>query len=223
MANNFNQSSTGTNIEFNLYYDTDMASIYYAEFIEGVDGTNVLRFGNRKTDFMVVCDDETKPYYKKSQLVKMKKSELFELYCYHDLPYNYNGIDYFTRQELIDDLLTITIKQYYTNYYKETRWHDLECDFVSRGYSQGDVVKFVNISTNNYSQKYIDNLLWDCPIGMILEVNGEEVCDIWDLLDDYCEFDETQFLENLEKIIKDETWKDEVMTFVRKNLEIKYL
>lgn len=224
MANSFNQSSTGTDIEFMLYYDIDLASIYYDEFVDG--GTNsvdVLRFGSRQVDYIVVCDDKDAPHYNISKLKRMKKQEVYDLYVFHELPYYYNDIEFFTKDELISDLQTVTRKSYWESYYNNTRWYDLECDFVSRGYSQGDPVKFNNLSGVTFTEEYITNILWDAPVSMVLSVNDEEVASIYDLVSNCYKFDEDEFTTNLEERIRGEVWADELMEFVKENMEIKYL
>lgn len=173
--NNFNQSSTGENIEFHVFYDNDMAQFYFKDFLEGADGTPV-EYIHKDVYLM---GDSSKPYYKKSQLNKMTKADLIELDQGYELlcPYEY---DTTTKQELVTAIYEVTIKHHYEYLCK---MHELRDFFthdyhVSRGYSQGDVVYIISIDGFYAGQKsHLDNIFWDMPIYMQIYVNNEPIID----------------------------------------------
>lgn len=209
--NNFDESSSGTNIELTVQYDNDLSSIYYEEFAS----KNVrLDFGRDSAVFLL--GDVTKPYYKKSELNKMKKDELIDLdQKYQCLcPYDYTE---YTKKELIDELKNVTIKQYYEYLISEYSWHNLRDNithnyYISNGYSQGDAVYIISIDEelNNKLRKYIDHVLWDTPIFIRLEVDGEEFNDD-DLLDDMYEYDKNSVIEKVKKLDISEDAKEWVI------------
>lgn len=184
--NNFDQSSSGENIEFDLWYDLDLASIYFHDF-EGE--TSRINFGRDNCAFLI--GDAEKPYYSLLDLKAKSKQELFNLCNEYELLGYTVSIDDYNKADYIDDLLKISHIRHYEHIFKNNNWHDIsdkiQHDFyISRGYSQGDAVFIVSIDEPITKEKrqYIDNILWDCPITINLNVNGQEFTES-DLLDDY--------------------------------------
>lgn len=186
--NNFDISSTGENIEFFVGYDTQLSQMYFSYFKEGKDGNEVLFFGDNS---YCVIGDNSKKYYKKSVLHKMNKAELLELAEYYDIAYG--G----TKKELIDLLADVSYKQFYTMHFDNKPWNNLDYDYISRGYSQGDSVKikFIDCQTE-FSEKYIDNLFWDSPIYINATVGEKEFFED-DFLDDQYEYDKAAVAEKI--------------------------
>ena len=185
--NNFNMSSAGENIELNVSYDSDLMQFWFDDFKDGSDGNPVKLYGKRETDYCII-GDLTEKHYKKSELKKMKKAELINIMNQYDDSYYYNNEA--SKIELIQELLNITHEQYYDYVYKNNLWYDLPCDFTSRGYSQGDSVKVLILDNVEYkpTQKDIDNIFWNCPISINLEVGDNEFNED-DLLEDIYEYD----------------------------------
>ena len=50
--NNYDQSSTGDNINLSVSYDSDLAQMYFQDFVDGADGTPVerLQIGRDSTE-----------------------------------------------------------------------------------------------------------------------------------------------------------------------------
>lgn len=187
--NNFDSNSENDDIDFTVSYDTDLSQIYF-DYFES-ENTRI-KFGRDSN--LYIMGDVTKPFYKKTELNKMTKSQLieldekFELLC----PYNY---DEYKKSDLIDELQNVTIKQYYEYIAGQYSWGDIIEQFahdyhVSRGYSQGDVVYIVNVD-KEFTKEFkacIDHTFWDTPIYIRIEVNGNEFNDD-DLLDDIYNYD----------------------------------
>ena len=119
--------------------ENNAISLY--DFKEGYMNDNVnLFFGSRQTDYLVIFENEkvaNKSHYKKSKLARMNKDDLTNLAdemlgC---------GFDDSTKRTLIDGLMSITNKDYYTSHYENECYNNLDFDFAISGYSQGDYCK----------------------------------------------------------------------------------
>ena len=173
--NNYNMSDSGENIEFSVFYDNELARIYYDDF--EAENTR-LDFGRDCSLFLI--GDYEKPLYKKSQFSTMKKSAIFELWLNYEFGYNVSINDY-PAHEYISDLLTVTIKRHYEWLISQYNWHEIRDNFlhdyyISRGYSQGDAVYIVSIDKpiDKLMRKYVDNILWDCPITICARINNDD-------------------------------------------------
>lgn len=196
--NNYDISSTGENIDFCVFYDTSLAQIYFDDWLNDSDSyeVNKIDLGGRDNHLYLIGDAD-KPYYLKSELNKLSKNAIFELWFNYDLGYNVELNDY-KKAEYIADLMQVTIKQHYKYLASQYGWYDIQnyiphdC-FVSRGYNQGDAVLVANINglTKEY-KKYIDNLFWDCPIYIRAEINGREFYEDDFLSDNYYEWDKDE-------------------------------
>lgn len=180
----------------NLHYDNFLSSMWYDEFKENASGTSaniMLGSGRNGVDYVVLFDNEAQkdePYYKKSRLQKMRKDGLIDLWEYHNetcIQYGYNTT--YTKAEIIADLMTVTLEQYYRKHYEDVeRWYDLETDFVVRGYSQGDAVAVKDLSKSKFwDSEILTNIFYDTPLSGSVCVydNGEFITDIY--LDEFIE------------------------------------
>ena len=124
-----------------IAYDCDLANLYFNVFKEGYMNDNInLFFGSRQTDYLVIFENEkvlNESYYKKSKLARMNKDDLTNL---ADEMLEY-GFDDSTKQTLIEGLMSITNKEYYTSHYENECYNSLEFDFAIRGHNQGDCCK----------------------------------------------------------------------------------
>jgi hypothetical protein len=218
---NFDTSSSGTEIELKVVYDYDLARMYFDDFLKnacGVEPVLQLDLGGRD-NYAYIVGDISKPYYKKSQLAKMKKAELVELCEVLIGDYSFVGEDY-TKAQLIDEMMGITIEDYYkkiNEHYFYSEFHDKITHnwYTSRGYSQGDartIIKVDGEMTESWKQ-YIDHTLWDSPIYFKLTVDGEEIDDNY--LDDIYEYDKDVVAK---KIQDDADLSDYVKEWVIDNL-----
>jgi hypothetical protein len=110
--NNFNISSNGENVELNVFYDTDAAQFYFDDFVSGADGETVEFFNFGRDSNLYLIGDSSAPMYKKSQLAKMKKSELIDLVEKYEGNYCYDFSDS-NKSYLVNELLGVTIKRHY--------------------------------------------------------------------------------------------------------------
>lgn len=216
--NNFDTSSSGENISLDVFYDTDLAQIYYQDFIVGADGNQVYKIESSREVIAYLIGDSDKPYYKKYQLAKMKKAELIALWLDYDL--GYYDIDIYKKSELIDELLNVSIARRYEWLWSMYNWHEFKDHFthgyfISRGYSQGDAVYIINVGADYdvcAQQESINHILWDTPVSLRLSVNDDD--EFYDLLNDEYEYDADKIIENVNKLDIDDyakTWIAENM------------
>lgn len=204
--NNHDMSNTGENIEFNVFYDTDLSQIYFDEWLNGADGNKVeqIDLGGRD-NYLYLIGDSDAPYYKKSQFSTMRKADIFELWLNYEFGYNVEINDYPTH-EYISDLLTVSIKRHYEWIASQYSWHELSDkiphdSFISRGYSQGDAVYIVSIdqAIDKPMRESIDHILWDCPVYIRAEINGHEFYEDSFLTDIY-NYDTDEIKANIKKL-----------------------
>ena len=163
--------------EGTLRHDNHLSYIYFKDFEANESGNsaNVMLSGRNGVDYVVLFEDEAQKdelYYKKSRLQKMRKGELEELWAYHN-----NGYPHLTttKDELIEDLLTVTLEQYYSHHHDETSWHDLEADFIMRGYSQGDAIAVKDLTKHKiWDEESLRNVFYDSPLAGIVTIYENE-------------------------------------------------
>ena len=236
--NNFDQSSTGLNIELSAFLDTDLSHFYFQEaFFTIKEG---------RKDFLVYCegnfsDFEKEYFFTKKELLAAIMDQHFpamveSVWLKDDFKTKMGfALSKANKQDLID----------YTKeacYYVED-WHSFcekagfKANFdivVSIGYCQGDyrevivphkfwdcigVKKPLDIQANPGA--YIDNLLWDCPIYCRFEVNGEEFYIDQELKNSY-NWDKSEALEIAQRLIKDSFTSEEqkiIMDFLNTSLK----
>ena len=210
----------------NIRYDTDLAYLYFNDFKEGHMNDNVnLFFGSRQTDYLVIFENETvakSSYYKKSQLARMNKTDLTNL-ADEMLGYGFNDS---SKQTLIDGLMSITNKDYYTSHYENECYNSLDYDFAIRGYGQGDYfkVKIVGNVEKWINKEYLTHLFYDTPISGNIEVfkNGSLIDDFHlnDLanFDEYGSYDKDKLIAMIADYCSNEDYKDLLVTHLDKNL-----
>ena len=210
----------------NVSYDTYLANLYFSDFKEGYMNYNInLFFGNRQTDYLVIFENETianTSYYKKSQLARMTKTDLTNL---ADEMLGY-GFDDSNKQTLIDGLMSITNKDYYTSHYDNECYNNLDYDFTISGYSQGDYckVKIVGDVEKWINKDYLTHLFYDTPISGIIEVfkNGSLIDDfqLYDLsnFNEYDSYDKDKLIAMIADYCNNKDYKDLLLVYLDKNL-----
>ena len=212
----------------NICYDVDLAGLYFNDFKEGHMNNNVnLFFGNRSTDYVVIFENETvanKSYYKKSQLARMNKDELYGLNYYYDLiMWRYTEL---LKSELIENLLTVTNEYHYSVQYEKESYDSLDYDFAVRGYSQGDYckVKIVGDVEEWINKEYLTNLFYDVPVSGSIEVfkNGSLIDDfqLHDLanFNEYDYYDKDKLIDMIVDYCSNKDYKDLLIAYLDKNL-----
>lgn len=182
---------------FEMYagYDNDLSQIHYDFFVED---NNVITMGDRQKDFMIVSpnvDPNDDTMFSKAELRKMSAEEVTQLHA--DLELSYYGAYYDpNKEQMIDDLVNVTVAEYYKKLYTNERWYDLPYDVISRGFCQGDAVAVVFHKCRHMDVETIDNILWRSPITIRLtdHESGEE----WHIEEDMdtpYEYDRDELLE----------------------------
>ena len=212
----------------NVSYDTDLAGLYFNDFKEGHMSDNVnLFFGSRQKDYLVIFENETvanKSYYKKSQLARMNKEELYGLNYYYDLIMWRNTE--LLKSELIENLLTVTNEYHYSVHYEKEYYQDLDFDFSISGHSQGDYfkVKIVGNVEKWINKEYLTHLFYDVPISGSIEVFNDSVLvdefSLYDLVNfnEYDSYDKDKLIGMVGEHCSDKDYKDLLVTYLNDNL-----
>lgn len=185
----------GSFFEMFAGYSHDLSEIHYEWFAED---NNVVTCGGRQIDFMIVSpnvDPNDDPMFSKAELRKMSAEEVSQLHIDLELSY-YGAYHDPNKEEMIDDLVNVSVAEYYKKLYTNNRWHDLPCDVISRGFSQGDAVKIVFHKCRHVDVRHIDDILWRSPITIRLtdHESGEE-WHIDEYMDSVYEYDLDKLLE----------------------------
>jgi hypothetical protein len=137
-----------------------------------------------------------------------------------------------TKQTLIDALMSISNRDYYTNLYENKCYQGLDFDFAIRGYSQGDCfkVKLVGNVEKWINKEHLTHLFYDTPISGNIEVfkNGVLVDEfqLYDLkgFDEYAYYDKDKLISMIAGYCKSEDYKDLLVAYLNENLnnELEY-
>lgn len=181
-------------------YDTDIAQVYFNEFIAEYEP---LLLGDKSVHYMVVGDMDA-PAFKVSHLRKQSKDELIELWRMLGM----EGYGIYTKAEIIDDLMIVDARQYYTAIYNNKRWGDLPSDFTACGFCQGDAVSVLVIGKDYefITKEYVRNLFYATPIhGSIELYYGDkavvEIC-VDEYIHQYNGYDKSELISEIEKQYK---------------------
>ena len=212
----------------NICYDTDLANLYFNDFKNGYINENVnLFFGNRSTDYVVIIENGTvanKSYYKKSQLARMNKDELYGLNYYYDLILWRNTE--LLKSELIENLLSVTNEYHYNIHFEKENYDSLDYDFAIRGYSQGDYckVKIVGNVEKWINKDYLTNVFYDAPLTGSIEVicNGKLLHDfsLYDLVnfDEYASYSKSDIINMIAEFCKNNDYCNLLIEYLNNNL-----
>ena len=210
----------------NIHYDTDLANLYFNNFKDGYVNDNInLFFGKRETDYLVIIENETvanQSHYKKSKLARMNKIDLTNL-ADEMLGYSFDDS---TKQTLIDGLMSITNKDYYTNHYENECYNNLDYDFAVIGNSQGDYckVKIVGNVEKWINKEYLTNLFYNTPMRGNIEVfkNGSLIDDfhLYDLenFNECDSYDKDKLIAMISDYCSNKDYKDLLAAHLDKNL-----
>ena len=210
----------------NVSYDVDLANLHYNDFKEGYMNDNInLFFGNRSTDYLVIFENETvanTSYYKKSQLARMNKDTLTNL---ADEMLGY-GFDDSNKQTLINGLMSITNKEYYTKHYENECYNNLDYDFAISGYSQGDYCKVKTVGNVEkwIDKEYLTNIFYDTPLAGSIEVfkNGKSLHDfsLYDLahFDEYASYSKNDIISMIADFCKNDEYCNPLIEYLNDSL-----
>ena len=192
--NNYDQSSTGIDVELTIFYNRDQA---YNELEDFIQDSQVLTLRDRRgrLDYIALAPDLGEKQWTVSALESMSESELIELVQLVVFDTGY----YFTKQEMVKELRHVTKAEYLKAVHTHTSYRDLPYTYTVNGYSQGDACRVYDMypqGKSPYDREYIHHLLWDTPIYGMLQVNGEEYY-IDEYLEDMYEYNPEALLRNL--------------------------
>ena len=208
--------------EHSAKYDCDLSRMYFDDFKDEIKNQS-LWFGNRQTDYLVIFESESlkyESYFKKSKLAKMKKVELYDLAESFDLAY-YDFED-MTKSDLIGELMGISNESYYEHNFAKNSWYDLECDFVVRGYSQGDVIKVLLVgNVESYINcDFLTNVFYDTPlcVKISIDVNYNFYDEIYLYHGDYVYYDKSECIEILKREYSKHEYFSQLLEYAEKHL-----
>lgn len=206
-------------LNLSVRYDNDLSQFYFEDF---KNENHVLFFGDRSIDYCVIFENEevkNAPYFKKSRLGRMKKSDLYEILNNVGLA-DYD-LDNYTKAEIVDLLLQVTNESFYKSHYENSSYGCLEYDFAICGYCQGDYVKINKVGSaewceKSYSKEYLSNLFFDSPVsgkielvelsesksGFIDDCAENSIFEIYidELLEDQYNYSKNEVISNFEKL-----------------------
>ena len=210
-----------------IAYDCDLANLYFNDFEKGHMNDNInLFFGKRENDYLVIIENEkvaNTSYYKKSKLARMSKIELCDLNYKHSLTWQAEKL---VKNELIENLLTVSNKDFYTSHYENENYQDLDFDYAIRGCNQGDYikVKIVGNVEKWINKEYLTHLFYDTPISGNIEVfkNGSLIDDfhLHELADfnEYDSYDKDKLITVIKDYCSNKDYKDLLVAYLDKNL-----
>jgi hypothetical protein len=203
--NNFDQSSTGTDIEFNAFYDCMQGRDNFSE--------HMTQYEYNGKDYWVynpVVDlptPEPEWKFKKELSNRELLIKLFEFSSYADYRAfkNYFFDDCHWRFLTVNDFYDVFNDLLDQEFY---HWQVLDevrsLDFITvnyeiistQGYSQGDYceVIIVNQEVTKELRNWIDHLFWDAPIWGELTIDGSEFY-VTDYHEQYAPWDKDDFME----------------------------
>lgn len=203
IINNYDQSSTGVNIEFSGCWDTDLSRIYFNESFKRVcDG--VFTYGG--ANGVKPCMDIK---------IKALKKDLLKFVSEHIT----EDCESWSKSDLLDsamDYLEQELVEYNYNIEELASYCQFEVSFkneieifITRGYSQGDYAKvivdhteckkaFGNNAYKKTLQQYIDHLFWDSPVFARLEIDNKEY-EYFEYCDDSYSWDREKFINGVSR------------------------
>ncbi|CAH7261431.1 conserved hypothetical protein [Vibrio chagasii] len=251
MYNNFDVSSTGTDITLNIHWDGDMARIKFEESLHSGRDLDISELDGDELIFSHYGNISVKDFEKEYN-VNCTAKELFKKYYNHVYAHDITLAGFTNLRDLIIDLgndlddmqsLQDHIETHIggTKEFKEFLAEHFDAKFftlTSKGYSQGDVRTVIIPSealesaglpatqeSADQFQDEIDHLIWDTPIYCHIEVDGEDYNLSNDVADPYkYEQDEIKKLIN-EGMELDEGAKATLNSFLEEKLpaDLKYV
>lgn len=221
-------TSPAFSFSHNIGYYTDDAQMRFSDFEKEIEDKS-LWLGSRSTDYLVIFESESvknQPYFKKSKLARMKKSCLEELHsdfaCSGDIINECRHMDNPTKQDYIDDLLSVSNEAFYKHHFENQSWRDLDSDFTIHGYSQGDAVqvKLVGKVDAYLTSDYLTNIFFDVPLtgSITIEQDNEGIEEFYlsELanFDEYAQFDKDDLLAKISEYISDKHYHDALTAYL---------
>ena len=220
-----NQIVNAVSFSNNIYYDNYLSQMYYEDFKLEITGQSFIGEGRNGIDYLVIFDSiktANAAYYKKSSLVKLKKAMLLDMLELYDYSLASESM---LKSDIIEELLEITNLDYYQWFYNENNWCDLDCNFIVRGYSQGDAVKVLLVGNVEpyINDSMLTNLFYDSPISGEINIvlNNDNIDIALYELNDFNEYDyyeKDKLIAMIDKHTIDEVYHDELIKYLNDNL-----
>lgn len=205
----------------NISYDLDLSSIYFDEFVSNANGCHdVQLFEN----YLVIYGSDASKndkHFTNDELSMLSDDELMNLYDSLGL-YHYDLDD---KDDLIDELLDLDNEDYYTKYYSENYYRDLDYTFDFTGYSQGHYYKVQTVGNVEswLNDDYLTNIFYDTPISGTIEifVNGELTDELYisEYLDNEYDYDKVQLINNISNASLDSEYHLLLNEYLTNNLK----
>lgn len=205
----------------NISYDLDLSSIYFDDFVSNATGYHdVQLFEN----YLVIYSSDISrndKHFTSDELSRLSNDELMNLYASLGL-YHYDLDD---KDDLIDELLDLDNEDYYTKYYSENYYRDLDYTFDFNGYSQGHCYKVQTVGNVEtwLNDDYLTNIFYDTPISGNIEIfiNGDLVDEVYisEYLDSEYDYDKVQLINNISKATLDKEYHSLLNEYLVDNLK----
>lgn len=224
--NNFDQSSTGHNIEFSLFYETE--NHFFDDDFTDLSGDLWLFInGHLKTEMIdkikIELSGDQSIEQQKRTILNLIESEHYDgtipLDDVKDILYNmkwyidndnYSLVDFYKDEYLTNDY-DMTEKRMY-EYFLESDHFEVNYNIVSiRGHSQGDYAEVLYIiepdntpmtADENETAEYFRQQFYDSPVYGCANINGEEYF-LHEYLHDIYDWDKDGFINNFSEHHKD--------------------
>lgn len=204
----------------NISYDNGLSQVYYDDFISNADGCHDVQ---KFEDYLVIYGSDVSrhdSHFDEDDIAKLTDDGLNDLS--HSLGLSYDVDD---KDDLMDELLSLDHEEYYTKYYSETYYRDLDCTFSFTGFCQGDCYKVQTVGSIEkwLTSEYLTNIFYASPISGTIDIyiNGDLVNEIsiYEFVqDEYSYFDKKEFIEQLAEYTKDLEYKDLLIEFMQDDL-----
>lgn len=187
--NNYDQSSTGINIEVSACYDTGLSRAYFEDSILRYD-RSFFAYDTAPESIRDFIEIDSKANH---ESLTDLANELNEWCCYDD----------YTDEELKQLIYDADPSMIMNRYWHSELGNSLHLKqgfalYRTRGYCQGDIetVLYKGDSMSASIQNSIDHLFWDAPVRASVTIN-EELYEYWDYdLPEY-EWEKEKFIENI--------------------------
>lgn len=218
--NTFDCSSTGTNIEFTIFWDLDYSRILFDDELQKANFAKDTFVD--KNVFIEGTAFEDIPLHSEKLWEGMNKEDLIQsLIPEGELE---KAMHPLSLQDLIEHYIETMYygdEEYIFKDFKEKFEFSLDIVYCS-GYYQGDYAEVITDLTlfgGDYSKakRYYENILFGTPLHCRLTVNEEEYY-IQDHLKDLYYYDKREIIAVVKKLIAEEGYKLEVLEFLDNTL-----
>lgn len=225
--NNFDQSSSGVNLDLSCFRDVGLSTMYFEDEFSNIWYNQISLLEDRywNVNLFLFHGTEIKEYdlldLDNYDLNSGTKADLVGYFIGNvsDCIIDIATFKKLLKSEMIEDLMT-------NLYYEADQIKFLRSVFNSkydvvstRGYSQGDYVEIVIPQTLSFkpSYEYLSNLCWDCPITCRLAIDDEDFY-LDEHLDNIYAWDKDKAMAIFKKELADHKKSDYILKWLDNNL-----